>query len=95
MKESLGSLFVDFGVEAHWRPSAGGPSQVARVILDSPERIVGMAIVNEYEMQYVGGDLIGLDHDELITIIGVNFSVRGAPSSTDDGVMKVATLTKR
>lgn len=94
--EDLNIFFADMGLPAVWIPS-GGTQQTATVLFDEPDELVlgdQVVISNVSLITYAGGQLVGLDEGERLTIGGNPYRVRERPKQIDDGRLMQALISK-
>lgn len=81
---------------ASWAPSGGGALQAADVIFHaSNENVFGGEVSStNYRIQYAASALVGLKRGEVVTVAGVQYTVRESPVPQLDGTRLEASLRK-
>ena len=87
LTENLDAFFADFGVPAQYG------AQTATVLLDMPdgEVLSGRMLSVGYAITYRATDLVGLKHNDAITVNGAAYVVNEV-KNLDDGALKHAGL---
>jgi hypothetical protein len=95
--EDLSIFFRDFGDIVSWTPSAGGVAVEGLAIYDSPNDLVlGNAVLvrNGAQLLYPTGKFPGLDEDEVVIRLGVQWRIQETPKAIDDGQLMQAMIMK-
>lgn len=98
--ETLAAFFTDFGEDASWTPSAGGPAQPGKVLIDAPDSLLlnDMIVTTATTFTYPLGQWPGLDEGERVTVVGASgnqlYRLRTGPQGFDDGSLLRAEVVK-
>jgi hypothetical protein len=81
---------------AFWSPSAGGAVHTPKVRFKAPtqDALSGDVTSIDYSIEYPATVLVGLKRGEVLTIDGVQYTVRENPESQLDGTRFEAKLRK-